>query len=107
MIFGGLFLIVIIGVLALFLTSIYRTPVPLAQADVKELRERIRHLEELTASLEKKLNEKRDVKHATFSPDGKAVITHDDDKQVRIWDLQDGKATPTPVPAPARPLTSH
>ncbi len=102
MIFVGLFLLAIIGALALFLSSIQTTRAPQAQADVKELRERIRHLEELTAILEKKLSEKRDVKHATFTPDGKLLVTQDD-KSTRIWDLHDGKGPATVIPAPAQP----
>ena len=100
-IFGGLFLLAIVG-LALFLSSIQRAPAPGAQSDVKDLRARIRHLEELTATLEKKLGEKRDVKHATFSPDGKVVVT-DDGKSTRIWDVRDPKAPGTLIPAPAQP----
>ena len=104
LIFTGLFLLAILGALTLLLSSISIKPAPQSQAELKQLRERIRHLEELTATLEKKLNEKQDsqVKHATFTPDGKVVITHDD-KQVRVWHSRDGKEITPQIPTQPAP----
>ena len=104
MIFTGLFLVAILAALSLLLSSTKRTPTSYVQADVKELRERIKHLEQLTATLEKKLNEKHDnqIKHATFTPDGKALVTQGDNA-TRIWQLHDPKAPGTLLPAPVQP----
>jgi len=95
----GLFLLAMLAALAVWLTSTKSIPTSYAQTDVKELRERIRHLEELSAIFEKKLNEKHNnqVQHAAFTPDGKAVITYDE-KGAHIWQPQDPKGTPVPVP---------
>ena len=105
-IFAGLFLLAILATVALLLSSNKRPSASYAGADVKELRERIKHLEELTAALEKKLSDKRDnpVTHATFSPDGKTIITGD--KQARIWDARNGKEITPSIPNPTQPAPS-
>lgn len=109
---GSLILIVTLGLAALFLRVTRTSRAPQAQAEVKELRERVKHLEEITAALEKKLGltERKKhanaVTHATFTPDGKLLVTTDDQTE-RIWRVPDGEGTVTPVvPLPAQPAPS-
>jgi len=85
-----------------------KTPARSAQdvATIKELTERIKRLEQSMAAMENgsPLAKSGRAGSATFSPDGKRVLTHDG-KTTRIWDAHSGTVitnlVPTPTPGPA------
>ena len=69
---------------------------------IKELTDRIKRLEQTVAAMERAATERakqRQVDEATFSPDGKRLLTRKD-KSVRLWDAQTGKPITNAVPVP-------
>jgi len=104
--------VVTLAGVAAFLSFNHKTPGRSAQdiATIKDLTERIKRLEQSIAALEKAAGLAESAKRgnrvgeATFSPDGKRILTRDG-KTVRIWDAHSGTVVtnlvPTPTPGPA------
>jgi hypothetical protein len=73
-------------------------------ATIKELTERIKRLEQALAAKEKPTVQtdrakQGQVAEATFSPDGKEVLTRNG-KTVRLWEVQSGTVLTNSVPSP-------
>jgi len=104
--------VVTVAAVGAFLSFNHKTPARSAQdvATIKELTERIKRLEQTMAAMEKGLDRSESAARgnragsATFSPDGKRLLTHDG-KTTRVWDVHSGTVitnlVPTPTPGPA------
>src|SRR4051812_18545749 len=98
---------------AAILSFNHRPPVRSPQdiATIKELTEKIKHLEQALAAKERPTVQRDTAKpgqvaEATFSPDGKQVLTRNG-KTIRLWEAPSGtlltNAVPSPWVAPAKP----